>query len=530
MSDSVLPFPVPDEERARRLAIEVGRLARLPMVEWMLYVATESHAAKYGVDCATLRRLVEAVVKENEKKQRDAQAEQRRAEDHAEKRRVAAQRQADKEADKKARERAKAFAELIKLPTALQAAQLKVLAKRLGEDADALRVEFEEFAAIDEKVGDSGVVETWPDPVNTKALLDDILVQLRRYVVIHDDAAATIYALSVLFAWVHDEIATYSPILVIQGADIECAKSTTSNVLALLAPRARVIVKPTGPSLYRLVDHRHPTLFVDNADKLLARDRDLADIINSSWTRGVRIPRVVEGNVYEFDPFCFKAVNGVDLLPHLDPATRTRCIVTDLLPKLSGEKVINFKHAAGDEQFSILRRKAQRWRDDNVAAVKDANPSMPEGFDNRLAENYTLLFAIADLAGGDWPKQARTAAAKLVREYGTLSMGRRLLAILHELFSRYGKLLTSEQIERALPAYGDEWANYRNLGRAINKWEIAQLLRPYKIVPRVIHPRGRPADRGYDVAQFEVAFRHYLGKPLPGGRTLVRKRRKQPRE
>src|SRR5262245_39583521 len=85
MNDTVLPFPMPDEERARRLTIELERLAQLPMVEWMFYVATESHAAKYGVDCATLKRMVEAVVKENEKKHRAEQAEQRRIEARAEK-------------------------------------------------------------------------------------------------------------------------------------------------------------------------------------------------------------------------------------------------------------------------------------------------------------------------------------------------------------------------------------------------------------------------------------------------------------
>jgi putative DNA primase/helicase len=147
---------------------------------------------------------------------------------------------------------------------------------------------------------------------------------------------------------------------------------------------------------------------------------------------------------------------------------------------------------------------------------------MPEGFDSRLAENHTLLFAIADLADGDWPQRARTAAIKLARQHTAPSLGRQLLAMFYDLFSRYGSELTSKQVEVALPVYGDEWANYRNRGRAINKWEIAQLLRPYGIVPTVIHPRGRAADRGYRVAQFEVVFRHYLGKPLPGGRTPAR--------
>jgi len=526
----VVSFPGGTEEHARRLRVEVERLAQLPTVEWMLYTADENYAAKYGVDKATLKRMVEAVIKEAEKKKRTELTEQRRIEDRTEKkqaadekRRIADKQRADKQADKRARERAKEFTALFKLPKAEHPARLAALAKRLDEDPDALRDAFAEFTAVEETIGESCAVDAWPDPVNAKALLDDVLAQLRRYLVIHDDDAAVIYALAVLFAWCHD-IATHSPLLVVQGADTETAKSTTCQVHALLTPRSRMIVKPTGPALFRFVDHEHPTLYIDNADKLLARDRDLADIVNSSWTRGVYIPRVVKGQVVEFDPFCFKVINGIDLLPHLDPATRTRCIVTEMLPKLPGERVVDFKHAASDERFVTLRRQAARWSGDNMTAVKDATPAMPEGFNNRLAMNYVLFFAIADLAGGDWPKKARAAAVKLSREHDAPSMGRRLLAIFYELFVRHGRLLLSEQVEKVLPAFGDEWANYKDKGRPINKWEVAVLLRPFKIKPDVIHPRGHPPDRGYDAAWFAIAFKFYLGKFLPGGRTVVRKR------
>jgi hypothetical protein len=527
---TIVSFPVADEERARRLRLEVERLARLPTVEWMFYVATESHAARYGVDCTTLKQMVEAVVREAERKQKAEQVEQRRSEDRAAKQRAAAQRRTDREEDKKARERAKSFAALAKLPKALQASQLKVLAKSLGEDSDVLAGEFADFATV-ETTASPGATEVWREAVNTKPLLDDILEQMRRYVVIHDDAAAAMYALTVLFAWVHQEIAVYSPLLGIQAPDFDAAKTTMTLVHALLTPRPHKIVRPTGPALYRLVDHTHPTLYIDNGDKLLARDRDLADIVNSSWTRGFRVPRTVDGNVYEFDPFCFKVINGIDLLPHLDPATRSRCIVTDLLPKLPDEKVVHFKHAASDERFVTLRRQAQRWADDNTAALASAEPSMPADFNNRLAENYALLFAIADLAGGDWPARARAAAVKLAHEYDVPSMGRRLLAICYDLFSRRGPLLTSKQVEAALPSYGDEWENFKGRGRAINKWEVAALLKPFKVYPGVIYPRGgHLTDRGYNVAWFETAFRHFLGKELPGGRTVVRKRRGKPRK
>jgi hypothetical protein len=535
---TVVPFPGPepvsDEERAKRLCAEVERLARLSPGEYLLYL--DDTAKKHGVDKAALREMVEINIQEIEKKRREQQVEQRRIEQRVDKKRTAeereherkqdraerdarrAEKEAEKAATKKEKERLAALGVILKLPRSEHAIRLQQLARRLGDPLDTLQAEFDQLLADEAAVAEREASEPWPEPVNTKELLDDVSVQLRRYVVIHDEAAATVYAVTALFAWMHDEIATFSPILVVQGADTEVAKSLLCKIHSLLTPRARMIVKPTGPSIYRLVDYAHPTLYIDNGDKLLAQDHSLADVINSSWIRGIPIPRVVDKKVYDFDPFCFKVINGIDLLPHMDPATRTRCIVTEMLPKLPGEKVTHLKHAASDERFSILRRKAMRWAADNMVAIKDATPAIPEGFLNRLEENYVLLFAIVDLAGGDWPKKMRAAAVKLSREFNLPSLGRRLLAVFFDLFCTHGRFLTSALVEAALPSFGDEWANYRDTGRPINKWQVTALLRPFKIKADLIHPRGgKTTDRGYDATwpSIVTAFKHYLGKSLP---------------
>ena len=379
-----------------------------------------------------------------------------------------------------------------------------------------MRVELALLLADEEDAIGYEADEPWPEPVATEGLLDATLAQLRRYVVIHDEHFAVACALWALFAWCH-EIASYSPLLVVQAADADSAKTTLSKVLELLTPRALMITEPTGPVLYRTVDRDHPTLIIDDADQLLPRKPDLASIINASWTRGTTIPRLERGVTRYFDPFCPKVLNGINLLPHLRPATRSRCITGNLLPKLPDEKVIDYARAAEDEDFLTLRRKAMRWAADSMAAVKSASPALPEGFSqNRQRNNYTLLFAIADLAGGSWPKRIRAAAVKLSREHNEPSLGKCLLAKFYEFFIAHGLLLTSKQVETLLAAEDEsEWSNYRDRGRPINRYEVAHLLKPFGIRPDVIHPRGKPADRGYNAAWFEVAFRHYLGKFLP---------------
>jgi putative DNA primase/helicase len=512
------------QEKARRLKLEVERLARLPTVEWMFYVSAPGYAEKYGTDKATLKQIVEAVIRGVEKKQRNEITEQRRREQRVEKQREREAREAKREAERKEKEKRKAFATIIRLPSSEHEGRLQVLAKQLGEDVEILRYESMELLAEEEERIRRSEIEPWHEPVETRVLLNELEAQFGKYIIIRDRVIAPIIPLWICFAWVHD-IATYSPVLVIQGGDAETAKTTASKMVGLLTPRAHVIVEPTGPSLYRFVDRIHPTLIIDDADRLLPRRPDLTHIINASWTRNTPIPRYdSSGAVYLYDPFCPKVLNGVDLLAHLAPATSTRCVTIQLLPKLEGEEVIDFRYAPRDEKFTVLRRKLQRWAADNMAALSSAKPAMPKGFISRLENNYHLLFAVADLAGGDWPKRARAAAVKLSHEHSEPSLGKRLLAIFFNLFIAHGALLTSKEVEQLVPTEGDEFANYRNHGRAINKYEIAQLLKPYGIKPGLIHPRGKKtADRGYNAAWFETAFKHFLRKSLPEGRSVVRK-------
>jgi hypothetical protein len=64
----VVEFPQPEltsEERARRLRVEMERLARLAPGEWLLYA--DEVAEKHEVSRADLRAMVEATIKQSER-------------------------------------------------------------------------------------------------------------------------------------------------------------------------------------------------------------------------------------------------------------------------------------------------------------------------------------------------------------------------------------------------------------------------------------------------------------------------------
>ena len=96
------------EERARRLKVEVERLAGLPAVERLFYIESDGVAEKHGVSRAVLKEMVEATIRANEKKAREDKAEDRQRIRRVEKNKVTAQRELAREQAKQKREQEQA--------------------------------------------------------------------------------------------------------------------------------------------------------------------------------------------------------------------------------------------------------------------------------------------------------------------------------------------------------------------------------------------------------------------------------------
>ena len=515
VADNIVDFT---PEKHKRVLAEAERLARQGPIEYPLWI--DSRAAQLDIPVATLKAMVVANIKDIEKKKRAEQAEIRRQEDRVRKDKLDVQRQqkrdqevVDKAAERKAKDKVKAFVALAKLPTAQHEGKLVELAKRLEEDVALLREEFAEFAGGGGAEDGSATpaswdVEPWGEPVKTQALLQDLSDQVRGYMVLRPEALTAV-VLWTAMSWTHDAIATHSPYLVATSAEPDSGKTTLLGVLYNLVPKPLMGAEPTGANIYRLVDREHPTLIIDEADDLFARRSDIKHIFNSAWTRGVKIPRQVQGRTHWFDPFCPKAIGLLGAA--LPKALASRCVQIKLWPKTLDEKVADFGFA-DDEEFLTLRRKLARWATDNAAAIKDTKPAYPPGFGNRKATNWKLLLAIATHAGGDWPKRAQQAAAFISRTSADPSLGVQLLAALQVMFSKH-KVITSEEIVQKLHADLDgAWNDYR--GHPISKHEVAGLLKPFDIRPIVVHPTKRSSlsPRGYKVEQFADVFARYLPK------------------
>jgi putative DNA primase/helicase len=229
---------------------------------------------------------------------------------------------------------------------------------------------------------------------------------------------------------------------------------------------------------------------------------------------------MVGGCIYHFDPFCAKVIGMKGLA--LPDTTSSRGIIVKLWPKKPDEKISNFAFA-DDDDFVKLRRKLLRWSADNAATLKDARPDLPPGFGNRIAANWKVLLAIADLAGDAYGRRARQAAVQLSHRRRQSSEGVRLLDALRTIFGTDEMLTSDEVVKRLTSDPNSEWCEFRGHG-PITKRQVAVLLEQYDIRPAVIHPTRRSnfSARGYKAEWFVEVF----ARCLPAMRTSVHSQRK----
>jgi hypothetical protein len=155
-----------------------------------------------------------------------------------------------------------------------------------------------------------------------------------------------------------------------------------------------------------------------------------------------------------------------------------------------------------------LRSKAARWAADNFDKLTDPDPAIPEALNDRAADNWRPLLAIAELAGGKWPTQGREAACILSGE-GSASMNVELLADIRLAFGEEQDVIRSADLVAKLTENPERpWVEWSH-GKPLSQKQLGSLLRPFGIVSVKIDMPGEPQARGYRRAHFEGAWDAY---------------------
>jgi putative DNA primase/helicase len=388
------------------------------------------------------------------------------------------------------------------------AGELGIRAGALDAAVNARRAAREEEAGPPPLFG-HWVVEPWPEAVDTDELILTIVKRVKRHVVLSDDEALTV-ALWVLFSWIHDAAAVHSPILLATSAEANSGKTQLLSLVGFLVPRALVCVEISEATLFRGIEKWLPTLLVDEADVILINNEPLRAVVNSGWTRGSCVPRCIgdDNTPHAFPTFCPKMIGLKGR--KLPDTTLSRSIIIEMKRKKAGENVTHFR-SIDDAGLAELRRRALRWANDNGEKLEGAEPDLPAGFDNRLGDNWSLLLAIADYAGAEWPAKARKAAASLSKVAEVASTGTRLLADIKAAFDEAGvDRISSAELVATLSANTESpWAEWKG-GKPITQAQLARVLKPFGVGSEVVRLSEHSTPRGYMRSQFEDAWERYL--------------------
>ena len=315
-----------------------------------------------------------------------------------------------------------------------------------------------------------------------------------------------------------------------------------------LARKPVVASSVTAAVLPRLIENHHPTLLLDEWDALIGKDPALAEalrgLLNASFDRsGAKAlklaPTPNEGWVErEFSLWTPVWNAGIDKA-NIPATVRERSVVIELKRKLRSEAVRRLRSGPNSE-LTALKRKIVRWVADNEARLRAIVPSELAAASDRAADVWDPLLAIADVAGGDWPKRARAAGLRLTQQEDAEAteddIRLLLLADIRDIFAAafpqkdedheddrekgpgrpdHGPRLTTKDLLAKLHALEERpWNAWGRSKKPMTDLALAARLKPYGVRSlnvQIDDDDGLPTVvKGYYLRSFADAFTRYL--------------------
>jgi hypothetical protein len=220
---------------------------------------------------------------------------------------------------------------------------------------------------------------------------DDIWGEVRQYLYEHIDITS---GYDILTAWV---LATWIPekwdavpYLFFYGP-AGSGKTWALEVLASISFRPFLSASTTLPVIFRACDAWHPTLFLDETEVYLRRERsEIMHLLNAGYRKGFSATRIEETDeglkIKIFDCFGFKALAGtrafVDTL-------RSRCIILNM-----SKATREIKTRIDQETAEKLRKKLLMYRFQALAGKEILEEPKIE-LTGRLRELFVPLITVA---------------------------------------------------------------------------------------------------------------------------------------
>ncbi|KAA1243633.1 DUF3631 domain-containing protein, partial [Mycobacterium simiae] len=387
------------------------------------------------------------------------------------------------------------------------AASVSIAESAVGKDAaDHIAAGY----GLDELVPADVVARDGGAPQNGAALLDDLRSVLTKYVVLPDQHAGA--AVTLWIAATHALPAfECAPRLIASSPDKRCGKTRLLDIITGTCHQPLATVNATVAAIFRSIGADHPpTLLIDEADTLFGSKRvaeqneDLRALLNAGHQRGRPALRCVGPSQIptKFPTFAMAALAGIGAMP--DTITDRGVNIT-MRRRTTAEKVAQFRTRRDGPILQAVRDKLAAWAAEHLQELAKVEPDMP--VEDRAADTWEPLIAVADAAGGHWPATARAACAFLANQAGSddeeQSLGVKLLADIRSVFAERGvPFLPSGDLAHELRRIEESpWNDFD-----LNPSKLAFRLKAFGIKP---HRNTVGSIRGYSRETLSDAFTRY---------------------
>jgi hypothetical protein len=343
--------------------------------------------------------------------------------------------------------------------------------------------------------------------IQTRLPIDDMVKLIKQHCVLSDVEVDAI-VLWIVASYRINAYRVFSKLALI-SPEKRCGKSTTMEVINSLANEGLLVSNISKAALFRLTEEFQPTLLIDEADTTLKQgDAELTGLINSSHTKaGAKVIRCA-GDTHAAKTFSTWMPMVLASIGDLPPTIMDRSIVVNLRRKKASEPTTEPDVDIVDQQ-THLRDRIRAWCQAQEANLKAFTVSLPDVGNHRASDNWKPLFGVAGVMGGNWPSRCERAFTTLTEpaepEESTL-----LLMHIKELFDvrLETRIASSDLVDSLCSDQTAPWCTH-NSGRPITQNQVALILRPFGIKPKMIRFGSSPK-RGYDSVYFQDAFDRYL--------------------